>query len=88
VLVNSIEYLHRNNIYLTNNSNVLVVINSIVGNVLYARGNEINITKLKAEGDKLIKAIYKHNKKNISERTIKNLRNAIYVYVMLVALIK
>ena len=88
ILVNSIEYLHRNNIYLNNNSNVLTVINSIVGNVLYARGNEINITKLKAEGDKLIKAIYKHNKVNISERTIKNLRNAVYVYVMLIALIQ
>lgn len=88
ILTNSIEYLHRNNIYLSSNSNVLVVINSIVGNVLYARGNEINITKLKAEGDKLIKTVYKYNKRSISERTIKNLRNAIYVYVMLVALIK
>jgi len=88
VLVNSIEYLHRNNIYLSNKSNVLEVINSLVGNVLYARGNEINITKLKAEGDKLIKEIYKYNKKSISERTIKNLRNAIYVYVMLIALIE
>ena len=87
ILVNSIEYLHRNNIYLSNNSNVLTVIKRIVGNVLYARGNEINITKLKAEGDKLIKAIYKHNKRTISERTVKNLRNAIYVYVMLIALI-
>lgn len=87
ILVNSIEYLHRNNIFLSNNSNVLTVINSIVGNVLYARGSEINITKLKAEGDKLIKAVYRHNKRTISDRTVKNLRNAIYVYVMLIALI-
>jgi len=88
ILVNSIEYLHKNDIYLSNNTNILEVINILVGNILYARGSDINITKLKAEGDKLIKEIYKHNKRTISERTVRNLRNAIYVYVVLIALIE
>lgn len=87
IIINSIEYLNKNNIFLSNKSNVLEIINSLVGNILYARGTEINITKLKAEGDKLIKNVYKFNKRSISDRTIKNLRNAIYVYVMIVALI-
>lgn len=87
ILINSIEYLHKNNIYLSNKSNTVLIINNIVGNVLYARGNEIDITKLKSEGDKLIKEVYKFNKKPISDRTVKNLRNAIYVYIMLLALI-
>lgn len=87
IIINSIEYLNKNNIFLSNKSNVLEIINSLVGNILYARGTEINVTKLKAEGDKLIKNVYKFNKRNISDRTIKNLRNAIYVYVMIIALI-
>ncbi len=61
--------------------------NMIVGNVLYARGTDIEINKVKDQGDKLIKEIYKSLKKSITERNIKNIRNAVYIYIVLRAVI-
>lgn len=87
VLVNTIEYLHKNNIYLSNKTNVLAAVNSVVGNVMFARGVDITITKIKDEGDKLVKLVYKSNKKFITDRNIKNVRNALYVYIVLMALL-
>lgn len=88
VLINCIEYLHRNNIYLSKGSNVLAVINHVVGNILFARGTDVDINKLKEKGDKLIKTVYKSSKKYITDRNVKNMRNAIYVYIVLVAIIQ
>lgn len=87
VLVNTIDYLHKNNIFLHSKSDVISVMNIIVGNVLYARGTNIEINKVKDQGDKLIKEIYKLHKKSITERNIKNIRNAIYIYIVLRAII-
>lgn len=87
IIVNSMEYLQRNSLYFSNKANILTIVNSIVGNVLYARGAEIDISKLKADGDKLIKDVYKFKKEPITERVIKNVRNALYVYVVLLALV-
>ena len=87
VLINSIEYLRRNNIYLHNKTDVLTVVNSVVGNVLFARGSEVEINKLKTEGDKLVKSVYKSANKQVTDRNAKNLRNALYIYVLLVAIL-
>lgn len=87
IIVNSMEYLQRNSLYFSNKANILLIVNSIVGNVLYARGAEIDISKLKADGDKLIKDVYKFKKESITDRVIKNVRNALYVYVVLLALV-
>lgn len=83
VLVNTIYYLNKNSIFLHNKSDIVNVMNIIVGNVLYARGTDIEINKVKDQGDKLIKEIYKVNKKIITDRNIKNIRNAIYIYIVL-----
>lgn len=87
ILINTIDYLNKNNIFLNNKTDILTIINTIVGNVLFARGTDIEINKVKEQGDKLIKEIYKYNKKSMSERTLKNLRNAIYVYIVLRSII-
>lgn len=87
IIVNSMEYLQRNSLYFSNKANILLIVNSIVGNVLYARGAEIDISKLKSDGDKLIKDVYKFKKESITDRVIKNVRNALYVYVVLLALV-
>lgn len=87
VLVNTIDYLNKNSIFLHNKSDVVSVMNTIVGNVLYARGTDIEINKVKDQGDKLIKAIYKEHKKSITERNIKNIRNAVYIYIVLRAIV-
>jgi hypothetical protein len=42
ILVNAMEYLQRNEVYLHSKTNVLDIMNSIVGNVLYARGTEVS----------------------------------------------
>jgi hypothetical protein len=87
ILVNTIVYLNKNSIFIHNKSDVLAIINNIVGNILHARGSDIDINKVKEDGDKLIKDIYKFNKKYINDRNIKNLRNALYIYVVLLAII-
>ena len=87
ILVNTIDYLNKNNIFLHNKSDIVGVMNTIVGNVLYARGTDIEINKVKDQGDKLIKEIYKANKRSITDRNIKNIRNAVYVYIVLRAII-
>lgn len=87
ILVNAIEYLHSNSIHLHSKSSALEIVNNIVGNVLYARGTEISINELKDEGDRLIKEIYKANGKYITERNIRNNRNAVYIYVVLLTIL-
>lgn len=87
VLVNSIEYLRRNNLYLNGKTDVLGIMNSIVGNVLFARGTEVEINKVKADGDKLVKSVFKSSGKFVTERNCKNMRNALYIYVLLVAIV-
>lgn len=87
VLVNTIDYLNKNNLFLHNKSDIIDVMNTIVGNVLYARGTDIEINKVKDQGDKLIKEIYKSHKKYITDRNIKNIRNAVYIYIVLRAVI-
>ncbi len=83
VIINTIEYLQNNKIFLHKKSDVLEIINNIVGNVLYARGTDISVNAVKEEGDELIKSIYKVNKKSISDRNIKNIRNGLYIYIVL-----
>lgn len=87
VLVNTIDYLNKNSIFLHSKSDVINVMNLIVGNVLYARGTDIEINKVKDHGDKLIKEVYKSQKKTITDRNIKNIRNAVYIYIVLRSII-
>jgi len=87
IILNAIEYLQKNSIYLNNKSNVLSVINYIVGNILYARGTDVSINKLKEDIDSLLNKVSKHYKRNITERNLKNLRNALYIYIVLSILI-
>lgn len=86
-LVNCFEYLQQNEIHIGKGSNVLKVINSIAGNVLYARGTDVSITKVKDQGEKLIKKVYKQQKLYISDRNLKNVRNAFCIYLLLLALL-
>lgn len=87
VVVNCIDYLQQKDIYLGKHNNVINLINIIVGNLLYSRGTNVTITNIKNNGNKLLKEIYKYNKINISERAINNIKNAVYVYVLLRVLI-
>lgn len=87
VLINAIEYLSKSNIQLHSKADFVSIINEIIGNVLYARGTDIEINTIKDKGDKLIKKIYKASKVFITDRNIKNLRNALYVYIVLRSLI-
>lgn len=87
VLMNTVDYLQKNKILLNYNTNILTVLNYIVGNILYARGNDLSINKVKEEGEKLLKKVYKENKEYLSDRNAKNLRNALYLYIVLFVLL-
>lgn len=86
VLTNAVEYLQRNNLALHSKSDVVEIMNSLVGNVLYARGTNVSVHTFKEESDRVIKQIYKHFKVGVSDRNIANLRNGIYLYVVLMAM--
>lgn len=85
ILVNAVEYLQRNEVYLHSKTSVLDIMNAIVGNVLYARGTEVSVHKVKTEGEQLIKSVYKFHKDSLSDRTLKSVRNGLYLYVVLMA---
>lgn len=87
IILNAIEYLQRNDIFMTKKTDIISIMNAIVGNVLYARGTEVDIHQLKLDGEKLIKVIYKDHKKHISDRNLKSLRNGLYLYVVLLSLV-
>lgn len=86
IFINSIEYLQSQEVYITN-SNVVSVMNYLVGNLLQARGTELKINKLKEDIDKLLNSLYKKSKKNIAPRVLRNVRNALYVYILLLGLV-
>lgn len=85
ILVNALDYLQRNEIYLHSKTNTLEVMNAIVGNVLYARGTEVSVHKVKEDGERFLKAVYKFRKVSLSDRTLKSVRNGLYLYVVLIA---
>ena len=85
ILLNAIEYLQRNEIYLHNKTSVLQIMNAIVGNVLYARGTEVDVHRVKTEGEQLIRQVYKYHKDTLSDRVLKSVRNGLYLYVVLMA---
>ncbi|WP_396190550.1 hypothetical protein [Flavobacterium sp.] len=87
ILINAVDYLQKNNVYLGKNVSVLEVMNKLVGNVLYARGTDVDVHKVKEEGEELAKLVYKTQKRNISDRNLKNIRNALYLYIVLVILV-
>lgn len=86
-LVNSIEYLQNRGVYLKKNPNVLEAVNYIVGNVLYARGTDIKINEIKDNTEKILKNVYQFNKRHASPRAIKNVRNAILIYILIRVLV-
>ena len=86
-LVNCFEYLQQNEIHIGKGSNILKVVNTIAGNVLYARGTDVSITEVKEKGEKLIKKAYKFKRIYISTRNLKNVRNAFCIYILLIALL-
>lgn len=88
ILINAVEYLQRNELTLSSKTDVVGIINSLVGNVLYARGNSATLNDLKEEGYKLVHATYKHSKKNITSRNAGSVRNGLYLYIVLLAIVE
>jgi hypothetical protein len=87
IMVNALDYLRQNSVNTGKGTNILAAISSIVGNILYARGTDVIINDLKSDIDDTLKKIYRSNSKYISDRNLKNMRNAVYVYVVLTALV-
>lgn len=81
VLTVSIEYLFKNRYIVKHSDDVVYIVNKIVGNLLYARGNDLYITEVKEEGSEIIKAMY--NGKSTSDRYLSKLSNIIFVYICL-----
>ena len=88
ILVNAVEYLQKNELTLSSKSDVVGIMNALVGNVLYARGSSVPLNALKQEGDKLVKTVYKLHKSDITDRNAMSVRNGIYLYIVLLALIE
>jgi hypothetical protein len=88
VLDNSVEYLLKNKIILNSNSDVISVLNLIIGNVLYSRGENTTINHVKDRAEELIKKVYAFSKDTASSRNVKNIRNAVFLYILLNILVQ
>lgn len=86
ILTNAAEYLQRNSLVMHAKSDVVSLMNSLVGNVLYARGTNVSVHELKSVADKVIRRVYKHFKATINDRNTANIRNGLYLYVVLMAI--
>lgn len=86
-LISSLDYLQKNRVNMSGQGNIIKVVNSITGNLLYSRTTDSSINKVKEDGEVLIKDIYKKAKISITDRTIKNVRNAFSVYILLLSLV-
>lgn len=86
VLANAADYLQKNAMVFHAKSDVVQLMNTLVGNVLYARGANVSIHQFKLEADKTVLQVYKHFKVRINDRTVANVRNGLYLYIVLMAL--
>lgn len=86
-IIDSISYLKSKRLELNTASNVVDVISMIKGNLLYSRGVGMSITKIKDDGEKLLKKIYKKGKVKITDRNLTKMRNLFCIYILLIALI-
>ncbi len=83
VFIETIKYLNKNKVYLNNNTNLAQIMNYIVGNVLYARGVDLNINKVKSKSEEIVKKVYKFKSLHLSDRALKGLKNALILYILL-----
>lgn len=86
-IIDSISYLKSKRLELTTSSSVAEVVSMIKGNLLYSRGEGMTITKIKGDGEKLLKKIYKKGKIKITDRNLTKMRNLFCIYVLLIALV-
>lgn len=85
VMINAIEYLSSNSMYISNKSSLVTLLNSIVGNVLYARGENVSVNSLKSSIDKYLIKLYKEYKVVVPKGVFKSTRNALYIYIFVLA---
>ncbi|EKD89551.1 MAG: hypothetical protein ACD_33C00045G0018 [uncultured bacterium] len=89
ILINAILYLQKNEYSLHKKSNILTVMNFLVGNLLYARGTDLEINEIKDKSHKLIIDVYKKTiNKKLSDKVLNNLKNGLYVYIVLRAIVE
>lgn len=86
-ITNSIQYLQEKKVFLNKGSSVIEVVSSVVGNILYARGDDVSITLVKKKGEDLLKEIYKKNNYNISNRNLTSMRNIFCIYILVLSLV-
>lgn len=86
VLVNAVEYITANELSFSDNSDVVNIMNSIVGNVLYSRQVDGNTARVKDLVGDFVKTIYKYNEDTVTDRNRNIIRNSIYLYIVLVVL--
>lgn len=86
VLIITIEYLFKNKYIVKHNNDLIYIINKIIGQLLYARGDNLHITNVKNEGIEIIKILY--DNKSMSDRYLSSLSNSLFIYIILRAFTK
>lgn len=84
IIVNALDYIQKKKLFITDNTSILKVINMLVGNVLYARGEDVEINKLKEDLLDYVNKAHKHiDKKPLFNKSASNIRNGIFIYIFL-----
>lgn len=84
ILIDIFKYLNSKDINPLEDS-IKTIVNAALGYILFARGEDIDITAIKNEVFKYIKDVFKHANKHITERNINNIRNAFMLYIIILA---
>jgi len=87
IFVTTISYLQNNKVFIHSNTNVLTVLNYLVGNVLYSRTSDQKLNTVKDNLEKLIKSVYKKDKKQLPVKQILYVRNSVFIYIFMYPLL-
>lgn len=87
IIVYVFSYLQRNEVFLTNKNNILKILDLVIGNLLYARSTDKEIDNIKNDIINIIKLSYKEENKKISNKSLNNLKNGFFIYIVLKSLV-
>ena len=87
IIENSVDYLTKNKIYLGESTSVLSILDNIIGNLLYSRGTDLKINAVKDKGEKLLKKVFKQFNYKPGDRTLKNIRNGFFLYIVVAVIL-
>ena len=91
IIVNVLDYVQKNQFLIGSGATLIKITNMLIGNVLYARGEDVEINRIKDELMVYLDKAYRklsEEKKPMPTKAAPNIRNSIFIYFFLRAFIE